>query len=186
MRKLIVQEYVSADGFAAATDGNLDFFGSVRDYSEIDRDARRLLEGVDTILLGAATYRMFVEYWPTAEDQPVAPDINGIPKVVVSSTLQSAPWGEWPEATVLSGDAVELVADLKAREGENIILWGSLTLARSLLSAGLVDEVQLLVCPVALGEGQGLFPADTGELELIDCHANATGLVALRYRPRPA
>jgi dihydrofolate reductase len=180
-----LQEYVSVDGFAAAPDGDLGFFQSVVDFSEVDRDQRRLLEDVGTILLGAATYRLFVDFWPTAdpEDEPIAPQLNTIPKVVISSTLDSAPWGKWPEATVLRGDAAELVTGLKEQDGGDIILWGSLTLAQSLLTAGLVDEIQLFICPIAIGEGRRLFPAGVVELELVAAKTYPAGLVSLRYRP---
>lgn len=92
MRKVILQELVTVDGLAAGPNGELDFFDVVTDYSEVDRDNLQMLEGVDTILLGDRTYRMFVEYWPTAEGEPVAESVNTIPKVVFMSTNTSPAW----------------------------------------------------------------------------------------------
>jgi hypothetical protein len=75
-RRVIVQELVSVDGFMAGPSGELDFFEAVSDYSEVDQDNLSILDQVDTILLGSRTYRMFVEYWPTAEDELMADVVN--------------------------------------------------------------------------------------------------------------
>lgn len=185
MRKLVVQELVTVDGFVAGPGGELDFFESVTDYSEVDRDAVRHLETVDTVLLGAATYRMFVEYWPTA-DEPVANVVNSLPKLVFSATLDKAPWGDREEAQIVRGDAAQAVTALKERPGKDIMLWGSLSLARSLIRAGLLDELQLRVIPVAIGSGLKLFPGDLGrlDLELIEVRPYISGVTAMHYRPR--
>jgi hypothetical protein len=68
------------------------------DYSEVDQDNLSILDQVDTILLGSRTYRMFVEYWPTAEDELMADVVNSTPKIVFSSTLDRAPWGRFEPA----------------------------------------------------------------------------------------
>jgi dihydrofolate reductase len=179
MRRLIFQEYVSLDGYAAGPDDSLDFFSTVDGQS--DDDNLGLFESVDTMVLGATTYRLFVDYWPTATD-PLAPRLNALRKVVVSSTLSSAPWGEWEPGEIVS-DGVTGVAALKAEQGKDIVLWGSISLFHSLLTAGLVDEVQLRVCPVVLGEGKSVFPSGQFAMELIDAGAWATNGVLLRYRP---
>ncbi|SFP83465.1 Dihydrofolate reductase [Amycolatopsis arida] len=187
MRNLIVQELVTVDGFVAGRDGGLDFFDTVADYGEVDQDNLRLLADVDTVLLGAATYRLFVDYWPTAKDEPVAHVVNTVPKIVFSTGLTHAPWGEWPEARVVHGNPVDEVTALKQQPGKDILVWGSLTLARSLLAARLVDELQLRVCPVAIGTGRTLFPTDGDlHLELVEATAYRSGILATRYRPRRA
>lgn len=187
MRRLIVQELITVDGFVAGPDGELDFFDSVSDYSHVDRDNLRLLEDVDTVLLGAATYRMFVEYWPTA-DETVATAVNTIPKIVFSSTLERAPWGDWDPARVVKEHAAATVADLKRRRGKDILVWGSLSLAGALTRAGLLDELQLRVVPVAIGDGRKLFPDDLGrrDLELVEGRLYPSGIISTRYRPRRA
>jgi dihydrofolate reductase len=185
MRKVIVQELVTLDGFAAGSDNELDFFESVADYSEVDRDNLQALQNVDTILLGAATYRLFVEYWPTAEDELVAKAVNTIHKIVFSSTLDSAPWGSWPEARLVHGNATDEVASLRQGPGKDIMVWGSLSLAQSLLGARLVDEIELRVCPIVLGNGRRLFTDTTTGLqpELLEAKTYKSGIVSLRYRP---
>lgn len=183
-RKVIVQELVSADGFVAGPAGELDFFEAVSDYSGVDRDNLELLESVDTVLLGAATYRMFVEYWPTAEGELVADAVNTTPKVVYSSTLDAAPWGRFEPARVERGSAVDHVRSLRGQPGGDILLWGSISVARSLLGAGLVDEVYLNVLPVAIGAGRRLFAAGQ-RLVLREANALASGIVTLRYRLMP-
>lgn len=152
MRRLIFQEYVTLDGYAAGPDGGLDFFESVGEHPD---DNLELLESIDTMLLGAETYRLFAAYWPTeaSADQPIAPKLNSLRLVVVSTTLENAPWGSHEPGLVLRD--VDAVRALKAEDtGKDIILWGSITLFQSLLRAGLVDEVQLRICPILLGGGR--------------------------------
>ncbi|GAA1575130.1 dihydrofolate reductase family protein [Kribbella sancticallisti] len=179
MRKLIFQEYVSLDGYAAGPGDDLSFFDTVTDQD--DRDNLLLLDSVDTMLLGATTYRLFVGYWPTATDE-LAPKLNRLRKVVVSSTLESAPWGEWEPGEVVT-DAVGAVSALKREDGKDIVLWGSISLFHSLLTAGLVDEVQLRVCPLLLGGGKPVFPSAQVSLELLEATPWAGNGVVLRYRP---
>jgi dihydrofolate reductase len=191
MRKVLVQELMTLDGFVAGPNDELDFFESAGDFSEVDRANLKQLEGVDSVLLGAATYRMFVDYWPTpqSEGEIVAEMVNTIPKVVFSSTLDRAPWGSSPEARLVRGNAVDEVTSLKQGPGKDIIVWGSLTLAQSLLGAGLIDEVQLHVCPITLGEGRRLFTGDAARLNLQVLEAktyDVGDVVTLRYRPERA
>ncbi|RZS34819.1 dihydrofolate reductase [Herbihabitans rhizosphaerae] len=186
MRKVVLQELVSVDGFAAESDGELGFFEAIRDYRELDRDNVEFLERFDTVLLGATTYRMFVEYWPsqTAADEPVADRVNTIGKVVFSSTLDSAPWGSWEPARLVRGRAEDEVAALKQVDGGDMIVWGSLSLGRSLLAARLVDEVQLIVAPIVLGSGVRPFPESTIGLELVEVKQYEAGAASLRYQVR--
>lgn len=182
MRTLIVQELVSADGYAADPDGGLDFFGSVADYDDIDRDSLAVLDRVDLILLGRTTYDLFVQYWPTS-DEPVTEAVNSTPKVVCSSSLQHAPWGRFADAAI-APDAVAAVTERKAEDGGDIMVWGSLTIARTLLRAGLVDELQLRVCPVLLGSGRSFVPEELRgrALEVSHTKTYPTGLVDTHYR----
>ena len=187
MRRLIFQEYVTLDGYAAGPDGGLEFFDSVADDGgAADDDNLQLLESVDTMLLGAETYRLFASYWPTdaSADQPIAPKLNALRLVVVSTRLKSAPWGSYEPGLVVRD--LDAVRALKAEEtGKDIILWGSITLFQSLLRAGLVDEVQLRICPILLGAGKSAYPSGEPpvELELIEARPWANGGVLVRYRP---
>src|SRR5687767_12916910 len=133
-------------------------------------------------------YRMFPAYWPeqTIETQAIADALNGTPKVVFSSTLESAPWGDWPETRLVRGSAEDEVRRLKADEGKDMVVWGGLQLAQSLMQAKLVDEYSLFVCPVVLGDGKRLFPDDPPEpkLALIDSKQYEGGLIVNRYAPQ--
>jgi dihydrofolate reductase len=82
VRRVIVQELTTLDGFVAGPSGELDFFEAVSDFGEVDRDNIDLLADVDLVLLGRNTYQMFVEYWPTAEGEVVAEVVNTLPKIV--------------------------------------------------------------------------------------------------------
>lgn len=186
MRKVILQEWVSLDGFAAGPNGETDFFASPDLSPGSDEDILRAMDDIDTILLGATTYRMFAEYWPTAttDTEIIADKLNATPKLVFSQTLDRAPWGTWPEATVVKHSAGEELARLKQQPGQDMVLWGSIALAQSLMQDRLIDEYQLRVCPVVLGAGKRLFRDDgaTRELQLLGAKTYDSGLVLLRYQ----
>ncbi len=160
MGRVIVEQIISADGFAAAPDGGLDFFQLPGDFDPTDPGQLAMLERVDAILLGANTYRMFSSYWPTADEgaDPVAGPINTLPKHVVSSTLESAPWGDFPPGQVERGDGVEVARRLARQYEGDVIVWGSLQLASALLAADAVDHLRLRVVPVLIGAGLALAP----------------------------
>jgi dihydrofolate reductase len=160
MGRVIVEQIISADGFAAAPDGSLDFFQLPGDFDATDPGQLRMLERVDAILLGANTYRMFASYWPTADEtkDPVAVPINALPKHVVSSTLEAAPWGDWPPAQIERGNGVEVARRLVEQYDGDLIVWGSLQLASALLAADAVDHLRLRVVPVLIGSGLALAP----------------------------
>jgi dihydrofolate reductase len=163
MARLVLQQFVSADGFAADADGQFTLFDRVEgDPTEFDRANQRWLDSVGLILLGATTYAEFVRYWPTpaAQQEVVAERINALPKVVFSRSLTEAPWGGYEPARIVSGDAGPVVAELKAVVSGDIVVWGSLSLAAQLLTAGAVDTIRLVVLPITLGAGRGTFPTE--------------------------
>jgi dihydrofolate reductase len=189
MRRVVVQQFVTLDGYAAGPNGELDFVtetGAATDPTSgpFVEDQLAFIESLDTILLGAVTYEMFAAYWPeqTTETQAIADALNATPKVVFSSTLESAPWGSWESARLVSGSAAEEVRRLKAEPGKDMVVWGSLTLADSLVREGLVDEYRLQVCPVVLGRGKRLFEDGLAphSLTLLETKAY-DGMVAVRY-----
>ena len=191
MRRVIVQEFVTLDGFAAGPNGELDFIAESTAVDPVDSDAARdqlhFTGGIDTILLGAVTYRMFSQYWPeqTTESELIADALNTIPKVVFSTTLEDAPWGAWEPARIVPASASDEVRRLKGEEGKDMVLWGSLSVAQSLIGDGLVDEVQLWICPVLLGHGQRLFSdgADTQRMRWLGTKSYEGGVVSLRCEP---
>lgn len=184
MRKLMVQQWVTVDNIAAEEDGGLSFV-TVAPFTEEEKSAYKtnvmeFIDSVDTMILGANTYAMSKDYWPHAKDQgEYGEKLNGLTKFVASSTLDDAPWGDFPAATVTS-DAVATVRELKGQSGKDIWLWGSLRLMRSLLDAGVVDEVQLRVCPTSRGKGTHVFE-DRQDMELLEATGFENGIVLLRY-----
>jgi len=187
MRKLIVEEWISLDGFAEDANGKLDYFPTTKENRYADEQQLKFLDTVDTILLGRKTYELFVDYWPKAstKEEIIADRLNEIPKLVCSNTLKHAPWGKWPDATIAPGNAIDVVTNLKKQPGRNIILWGSLSLTQTLMKANLVDLYKLRICPTVVGGGRPLFPAFNAyqSLKLIEHGAYDSGLINLTYEP---
>jgi len=184
-RKLIVESWVSLDGYVADKMGKLDFFVKyVRDeYTTAYR--RDMLNSIDTIIFGYKTYVQFSTLWP---DRPIANDllaekINTSEKIVISRSPGAAPWGQWPAATVVTGDPVEKIRALKALPGKDLIIWGSITIAQALMARNLVDEYHLHICPTLLAGGKKLFTEEArlGDLSLLDSRQFPTGVIALKY-----
>ena len=131
----------------------------------------------DAQLLGRVTYDGFAKAWPTMEGTgDFGKKFNAMPKFVVSTTLENP---EWNNTTVLRGDLAEEVGALKEQYSGDILVAGSATLVQSLLARGLVDQLNLMVFPVLLGEGKRLFAdaADTGAFSLVE--TRQTGSVAI-------
>lgn len=186
MGRLVVQQFVSADGFAANDRNEFTLFDNV-EFPSHDFDESNLawLESVGAIVLGADTYRMFVDYWPTpaSDSELVGPRINSLPKFVFSRSMKAAPWGDYRPATVVSGDAAEEIRRLKAETTGDVILWGSISLSGEFFDAGEVDLVRLVVVPVGLGWGRGVFPPGSSvtKLRLLGVREFESGLVELEY-----
>jgi dihydrofolate reductase len=130
---------------------------------------------VDAFLLGRRTYDIFAAYWPTAADpgDPTANKLNALPKYVASTTLRDP---TWEHTTVVGGDVVDAVRELKGRRGNELQVHGSGMLVRSLFEKDLLDELNLLVFPVIVGAGRRLFPES----------ALSTGLVLESSRTTPS
>lgn len=167
MRKLIVTTIVSLDGYVAGPGD--DVMAMPMDHA-FDESNVEHMRAADTILLGATTYRGFVGFWPHALEMPditgASAEIaaiyrDGVDKVVVSDSLTEDETGPWRESTRIVGraEARTAVAELKAGEGGDILVFGSSTLWNDLLAAGLVDELHLMVGPVVLGNGLPAFRA---------------------------
>ncbi|WP_308797602.1 dihydrofolate reductase family protein [Agromyces silvae] len=185
MGRLTVEQIVSVDGYAAEPDGGMHFAEAAETGNPNDADQLAFLHDIDAILLGATTYRMFADYWPTADPavEVVAEPINRLPKFVASNTLTDAPWGDTGSIEILRGDAADSIAALKKRFG-HVIVWGSLTLADALFEADLVDTLRLRVVPALIGAGRSFTPATLGErrLELERAVPFESGHVGLTYR----
>ena len=184
MRKLTVQTFVTLDGVAQDPGGfgELERGGWALGFFD-DTSSRSATESIlanDTFLLGRQTFEMLEKSW-SQNTGPYADALNRIAKVVVTNTLRgSLPWN----ATALPGDAAQTVAELKEAPGGGILTYGSVTLVRTLLQHGLVDELVLGVHPVVLGTGTRLFDDGLANpLRLVDATPTATGVVALTYAP---
>lgn len=190
MKKLILQEFISIDGFAADREKTTAFFDGT-DYSigkDVDKHQGEFCKSVDLILLGTNTYKMFAEYWVTAtsEDSAAAEPMNSIPKIVFSKSLKEVQWGEWGNISLVSEDAVSYIKNLKDAGGKNMVMWGSISLAQSLLKANLFDEIQLFTAPVVIGKGYDLFSEEFKLLpfKLTDTKNFSEGATLRVYEPQ--
>jgi dihydrofolate reductase len=145
-----------------------------------------VIEGVtaaDAYLLGRGTYEIFAAHWPKAgaDEQMLAGPLNSKPKYVASTTL-SAPL-DWANSSLLSGDVPAAVAELARRGDGELHLIGSPKLVQTLMAAGLVDELRLMIDPVLLGTGKRLFPDDGGlrAWRLDSSVPTSTGALLVRY-----
>ena len=138
----------------------------------------------DAFLFGRRTYDIVAPYWGAMDpgSHPIADALNTTPKYLASTTITDP---QWADTTVLSGDLAAAVAELKAEPGGELQVHGSGALIRWLLDRDLVDEIQLIIVPVVLGQGTRLFP-DAGPdiaLDLIDSRADSKGVTVEVYRP---
>jgi dihydrofolate reductase len=179
MRKIVAGLTISLDGVVESP-ANWGFRFLNEEMNELIRTG---IAEADAILLGRRTYLEFAELWPKQPSEvPMADFLNNTPKYVVSSTLDRLDWGP---ATLLTGDPDAAITTLKHQPGKNIQVPGSPTLVRWLLQNGLLDELVLMVCPVATATGMRLFDeldAPVG-FELVSSRALSTGALAVTYKP---
>jgi dihydrofolate reductase len=197
-RKLVAFDRISADGYFSTPEGALDW--AVPD-DELDRNAAGSLGDSDAMLFGRRTYDMFESFWPKVlSDGGTAPDphrpgrhtpearalavwINAAKKIVFSKTRKDVPWTN----SELRPDIVPREIDaLKAQPGKTIMLFGSGSVVSRLSDLGLIDEYQLVVCPVLLGGGHQLVRGMSRRLslELIEARPFTSGNVMLRFSPK--
>ena len=178
MRKIIAGLFLSLDGVAEAP--NRWVFPYMTD--EVGQVVGDVMAASDAMLLGRRTYEEWAAYWPdkTAADDPYADYINNVPKYVVSTTLK--PPLEWRNSTLVTGDVRQQITELKQQPGNDIGMSGSIALVGWLLREGLLDELSLLVFPVAVGSGKRLFDGpDQVPLKLAHSRAFDNGVRSLRY-----
>jgi dihydrofolate reductase len=176
MRKLKAWQYVTLDGVVEAPENWV--MGDERMFEEQTAD----YAASDALLLGRRTYEVFAASWPQRGSEVANADwMNSTQKYVASTTLESP---AWQNTTVLAGDVRDAVSQLKQEDGATITLNGSATLLRSLLGAGLVDELRLFLHPLVLGAGKRRFhdADDRTVLKLAECQAYENGVVSLSYR----
>lgn len=184
MRRLMVSEFITLDGVTEAPGGEpghpntgwvFDYHGPV-----LERYKLQELREAESMLLGRVTYEGFADVWPS-RDGEIADLLNAMPKHVVSSTL-TTPLA-WSNSTLLTGDLATAITDLKRGDGGPILVHGSATLAQGLLAADLVDDLRLMVFPVTVGGGSGIFPGSfhKSTFTLVEPEAVLPDVIALTY-----
>ena len=186
MRKVIVSNLISLDGFYAGPAGEIDWFVNIPD-TEFEAYGIKLMESIDTMLFGRVTYELMAAYWPTAspgaDDQKVIDGMNRSAKVVFSRTLKKS---EWNNTRLVAGDAAEEVARLKRQPGKDMVIYGSGEIVSALASKGLIDDYRIFVIPVVLGKGKSMFAGlqNRVNLKLMETRVFQTpGVTLLRYVP---
>jgi dihydrofolate reductase len=184
MGRIIVSENVTLDGMTQDTAGDIGWFDEIMATIGRDEWAKVLFDealGAEALLLGRHTDEWFAARW-AARSGAWADRLNGMPKYVVSSTVEQAAWSN---STVLRGDMLDEVAKLKRELAGEIVVYASCQLVPALLAGDLVDEVRLLVFPVVLGAGRPLFGELTGQrrLRLIGAGTVGDGIASLSYEP---
>jgi dihydrofolate reductase len=177
MGKIVISENISLDGLAAGT-RLFDWVGQIKGEA-----AKVLLDealGTEALLLGRRSYEFFAGRWPSRSGE-YADRLNSMPKYVVSSTLEHPDWGN---TTVLGGDVLAEVSKLRQEAAGDIVVYGSIQLAHTLMEHDLADELRLMTYPVVLGAGGRLFGATSAvkPMRLLDVQTVGDGLALLTYQ----
>ena len=186
MGKIVVSENVSVDGVVQDPSGDEGFrrggwVGVIQDREETGKVVLDEALGSEALLLGRRSYEFFAARWPSRSGE-LADRLNGLPKYVVSSTLENP---DWNNSTVLKGDVVNEVSKLKHELNGEIVVYGSIQLVRMLIEQDLVDELRLMIYPVVLGAGERLFgeTSETKPMRLVDTRTVGDGVAFLTYDP---
>ena len=184
MRRLILLMSVSMDGYAAHADGSLDWLTPEHGPNHGDQRHRlnlELLNSAGLIVIGGGVYAEMVEGWAES-DSPMAQVINALPKLVFSSSLERA---DWNNATLTRRPIGEEIPERRREEGGDIVVFGGVRLANSLIRERLVDELRLTVHPVMLGEGRSIMQGlpEPQRFELVSSTVYADGSVLQVLRP---
>jgi len=183
MRKLKLQVQISLDGFIAGPDGEMDWMKW--DWDDGLKNYVKDLTGpVDTIILGRKLAQGFIPYW-TSEvgKEEGAEKMVYTDKVVFTKTLEKS---EWERTVLAKGDLVDEIQNLKMQDGGDIIVYGGAQFVSSLIKEGLIDELHLLINPVAIGDGLTIFRGleSKQDLTLIQSKVFDCGIIVLCYRPK--
>ncbi len=183
MRKLFSFNMVTLDGFFEGPNREIDWHNVDAEFNEF---AIEQTGTVDVLLFGRVTYQMMASYWPTpsaiANDPIVAGQMNRVPKIVFSRTLEKA---EWNNTRLIKDHIAEEILKLKQQPGKDLALFGSANLMSTLMQLDLIDEHRVMVNPVILGNGNPLFKRtkDKLNLKLVKTRTFGNGNVLLCYEP---
>lgn len=180
MRKLVITENVTLDGSIEMLD---DWFDPQAQDDELLAESHRQDAESDALLLGRRTFEDFRGYWPQQSDDRtgIASYLDAVNKYVVSTTMTDP---KWRNSTVIADDPVRRTRELKTTPGKDIVVTGSISLAHTLIAAGLVDEYRLFVYPAVQGRGRRLFPdgVTMSRLALVEPPTwFPSGITLLRY-----
>ena len=174
VRKVVVYTLVSVDGVAQDPETFLFDFDET-----MEANLAEVIERQDVVLLGREMYDEWSRYWPQSDDQPFADFINTVTKYVATTRPLA---NEWTGAERIEGPVDDFVRELKAGQGGDIGVHGSIALTQYLLGQGLVDELRLLVAPHVVGSGRRLFQDDvTYALELVRSTSSPSGSLLVHY-----
>ncbi len=186
MRKLSVFESLTLNGYYSGSDGDMSWAYALSADPEFQEFVKGNASDAGILLFGRVTYQMMASYWPTAvavkNDPVVAKGMNEAEKVVFSHTLKKA---DWANTIIVKSDLLEAVRKLKQQSGRNLVVLGSGSIVAQLAGAGLVDEYQIVVKPVALGRGRTLFAGvkENLALQLTGSRVFGDGSLVLNYGP---
>jgi len=192
--RVVVNEFMSLDGVVQApggaeedTEGGFAHGGWSMPYFDPEVMGPLIGEGMsraEALLFGRRTWQGMAAAWPERAGDPYADQMNAIEKYVASRTLTKGDM-TWNTTLLSADDAVADIAALRARDGGDLVVWGSVSLVRSLLAAGQVDELTLMIEPILLGGGKRIFPDDgqARPMQLVTSVTTGTGVQVCTYRP---
>jgi dihydrofolate reductase len=186
MRKLVVFNNVTLDGYFAGMNGDFSWAHGGADDAEFNAFAADNASGGGQLLFGRITYELMASYWPTANaiknDPIVAEGMNSMPKVVFSRTLDRA---SWSNTKLVKGGIVSEIRKMKKEPGKGMAILGSGSIVSQLAPEGLIDEYQIVVNPVVLGRGRTMFDGieEKLNLKLTKTRTFGNGKVFLCYEP---
>jgi dihydrofolate reductase len=182
VRTLAITQNVTVDG---AVEMLGDWFDPTAEDRQVTEAMNRFTERGDALLLGRRTFEDFRGFWPKQTDDQtgITDELNRVQKYVVSSTMTDP---QWQNSTILTGDWLARVAELKEQPGGDIGVTGSIRVCHALIEAGLVDEYRLFVYPVVQGRGRRLFPEgfEADRLRVVDVAGFDSGVTLLHYAAR--
>jgi dihydrofolate reductase len=183
MRKLIVFNLMTLDGYFAGQDGDISWHNVDEEFNKY---AIEKVKAGNTLLFGRVTYELMAGYWPTPEaiknDPIVAERMNNLPKIVFSRTLDQV---HWNNTRLVKGDMLSEIRKMKQESGNDMTILGSGSIVSQLAPQGLIDEFQVMLNPVVLGKGKTMFQGiqDKLALRLTKTRVFYNGNVLLHYEP---
>jgi len=182
MRKIIIQNMITADGYFEGPKKEIDWHNVDEEFNVY---AAAFLDSLDTLIFGRITYELMANYWPTeaaiTDDPVIAGKMNSLQKIVVSKTLEKV---DWQNSRLINTSVVDEITKLKNQPGKDMAVFGSSDLALTLIEHGLIDEFRFFINPVILGDGRSLFRGlmTKLQLKLLQVRSFQSGNVLLTYK----